>query len=178
MATTETQQYRAEARFQRVSPQKARLVLDLIRGQRVELALQTVAFTRKRVAPIVEKVLRSAIDNATYLSQERGTDLDVDRLFVSQAIANEGPRLKRIRPAPQGRAFNYQRRMSHIIISVAEKKAAGYVTTVDEPETDHKPNLTAGKTAGKKSAHKTAAKKSSTKKAAPKKAAHKKKAAK
>jgi len=97
----DTQEYRAEARFQRVSPQKARLVLDLIRGQRVELALQTVAFTRKRVAPIVEKVLRSAIDNATYLSQERGTDLDVDRLFVKQAIANEGPRLKRIRPAPQ-----------------------------------------------------------------------------
>jgi large subunit ribosomal protein L22 len=176
---TETQQYRAEARFQRVSPQKARLVLDLIRGQRVELALQTVAFTRKRVAPIVEKVLRSAIDNATYLSQERGTDLDVDRLFVSQAIANEGPRLKRIRPAPQGRAFHYQRRTSHIIVSVAEKKAVGLATTVDEPETEHRPNLTAGKTAGKKSAHKkTAAKKTVTKKAAPKKAAHKKKAAK
>jgi large subunit ribosomal protein L22 len=174
MATTETQQYRAEARFQRVSPQKARLVLDLIRGQRVELALQTVAFTRKRVAPIVEKVLRSAIDNATYLSQERGTDLDVDRLFVSQAIANEGPRLKRIRPAPQGRAFNYQRRMSHIIISVAEKKPFGVVTTVEEPELENKPKLTAGK----KSARKTAAKKTATKKAAPKKAAHKKKAAK
>jgi len=174
MATTETQQYRAEARFQRVSPQKARLVLDLIRGQRVELALQTVAFTRKRVAPIVEKVLRSAIDNATYLSQERGTDLDVDRLFVSQAIANEGPRLKRIRPAPQGRAFNYQRRMSHIIISVAEKKPFGVVTTVEEPELENKPKLTAGK----KSARKAAAKKTATKKAAPKKAAHKKKAAK
>jgi large subunit ribosomal protein L22 len=173
---TDTHQYRAEARFQRVSPQKARLVLDLIRGQRVELALQTVAFTRKRIAPIVEKVLRSAIDNATYLSQERGTDLDVDRLFVSQAIANEGPRLKRIRPAPQGRAFNYQRRTSHIIVAVSEKKAVGVVTTVDEPETDHKPNLTAGK----KTQKKTAGKKTVTKKAAPKKAAAttKKKAAK
>jgi len=174
----DTHEYRAEARFQRVSPQKARLVLDLIRGQRVELALQTVAFTRKRVAPIVEKVLRSAIDNATYLSQERGTDLDVDRLFVKQAIANEGPRLKRIRPAPQGRAFRYQRRMSHIIISVAEKKPFGVVTTVehDDATLGAKP---AGRTAGKPG--KKIAKKTVAKKAAPKKAAKtntKKKAAK
>jgi large subunit ribosomal protein L22 len=106
---TATQEYRAEARFQRVSPQKARLVLDLIRGLRVGQALETVAFTRKRVAPLVEKVLRSAIDNASYLSQERGEDLDVDRLWVKQAIANEGPRMKRVRPAPMGRAYRYQR---------------------------------------------------------------------
>jgi large subunit ribosomal protein L22 len=129
---TATQEYRAEARFQRVSPQKARLVLDLIRGRRVGEALETVAFTRKRVAPLVEKVLRSAIDNASYLSQERGEDLDVDRLWVKQAIANEGPRMKRVRPAPMGRAYRYQRRMSHIIISVAEKGGAGLAVTVGE----------------------------------------------
>jgi large subunit ribosomal protein L22 len=132
MATTATQEYRAEARFQRVSPQKARLVLDLIRGRRVGEALETVAFTRKRVAPLVEKVLRSAIDNASYLSQERGEDLDVDRLWVKQAIANEGPRMKRVRPAPMGRAYRYQRRMSHIIISVAEKGGANLAVTVGE----------------------------------------------
>jgi large subunit ribosomal protein L22 len=160
------QEYRAEARFQRVSPQKARLVLDLIRGQRVEQALLTVAFTRKRIAPMVEKVLRSAIDNATYLSQERGDDVDVDRLFVSQAIVNEGPRMKRIRPAPQGRAFHYQRRMSHIIISVAEKKSVGAFAKA-EAEAAAKP----AKKAARKSAAKSAAKAPAKKAAARKKAA-------
>jgi len=161
------QEYRAEARFQRVSPQKARLVLDLIRGQRVEQALLTVAFTRKRIAPTVEKVLRSAIDNATYLAQERGDDVDVDRLYVSQAIVNEGPRMKRIRPAPQGRAFRYQRRMSHIIISVAEKRAVGAFAKAEAPAAEAAPV----KKAVKKAPAKAAAKKAPAKKAAAKKSA-------
>jgi large subunit ribosomal protein L22 len=118
--TAEKREFRAEARFQRVSPQKARLVLDLIKGQRIENALNTIAFTKKGCAPMVEKVLRSALQNANYLSGEQGLDLDVDNLYVKSAIANEGPRMKRIRPAPMGRAFRYQRRMAHIIISVAE----------------------------------------------------------
>ena len=116
-----TREFRAEARFQRTSPQKAKLVLDTIKGQRVEQALNTLIFTRKRIAPVVEKALRSAIQNANYLSQEQGFDLDVDRLFVKMAIANEGPRLKRIRPAPMGRAFRYQRRLAHIVVVIAEK---------------------------------------------------------
>ena len=117
---SETREFRAEAKFQRVSPQKARLVLDLIKGLRVEQALNVVMFTKKGIAPTIEKVLRSALQNANYLSDERGLDLDVDKLYVKTAIANEGPRLKRIRPAPMGRAFRYQRRMAHISISVAE----------------------------------------------------------
>ena len=121
----ETQEYRAEARFQRVSPQKARLVLNMIKGLRVESALETVAFTRKGVAPLVEKVLRSAIQNANYLSEERGLDVDVDNLYVKSAIANEGPRMKRIRPAPQGRAYRYQRRISHIELILAERGKSG-----------------------------------------------------
>ena len=130
----DTREFRAEARFQRVSPQKARLVLELIKGRRVEEALQTVAFTKKGVAPLVEKVLRSAVQNANYLSQEQGLDVDVDNLYVKNAIANDGPRMKRIRPAPMGRAYRYQRRMSHIIILVAERKPLGVVETVgDEP---------------------------------------------
>ncbi len=125
------QEFRAEARFQRVSPQKARLVLELIKGRRVGDALQTVAFTKKGVAPLVEKVLRSAVQNANYLSQEQGLDVDLDNLYVSHAVANDGPRMKRIRPAPMGRAYRYQRRLSHIVISVAERKqASGLVTTV------------------------------------------------
>jgi len=116
----DVEEYRAEAKFQRVSPQKARLVLDLIKGLPVEQALNVIMFTKKGVAPLVEKVLRSALQNANYLADERGLDLDVDKLYVKTAIANEGPRLKRIRPAPMGRAFRYQRRMAHISISVAE----------------------------------------------------------
>jgi large subunit ribosomal protein L22 len=127
-------EYRAEARFQRVSPQKARLVLNLVKGQGVQQALETLAFTKKRIAPVVHKVLTSALDNAKYLSDERGLDIDVDNLIVKSAIANEGPRMKRIRPAPMGRAFRYQRRLTHIIVTVAEKpESASLVTKADGP---------------------------------------------
>jgi large subunit ribosomal protein L22 len=155
----ETQEFRAEAKFQRVSPQKAKLVLDLIKGRRVEDALQTVAFAKKRVAPLVEKVLRSALENANYLSEERGLDLDVDNLYVKTAVANEGPRLKRIRPAPMGRAFRYQRRTSMLLITVAEKKRPELARTVEaEAETGTKTKQkSVGKTAAKKSPSRTGA---------------------
>jgi len=170
----ETQEFKAEAKFQRVSPQKAKLVLDLIKGRRVEDALQTVAFTKKRVAPLVEKVLRSAVENANYLSEERGLDLDVDNLYVKTAVANEGPRLKRIRPAPMGRAFRYQRRISNLLIAVAEKKRPSVATTVEaaaEPEVKAK-RKPAAKAAAKKSPAKTgAAKPAAKKKSAAKKSA-------
>lgn len=117
-----TPEYRAEARFQRSSPQKTKLVLDLIKGKPVEAALNIVAFTNKKMSPVVEGVLRSAVQNAVYLSDERGLDIDVDRLYVKTAVANEGPRLKRLRPAPMGRAFRYQRRLTHVVITVAERK--------------------------------------------------------
>jgi large subunit ribosomal protein L22 len=130
----ETREYRAEARFQRVSPQKARLVLDLIKGRGVEEALTVAAFTKKRIAPVIHKLLTSAVDNAKYVAGEQGTDLDVDNLYVKLALANDGPRMKRIRPAPMGRAFRYQRRLTHIILAVAEREAAhGIVTKVEEP---------------------------------------------
>ena len=114
-------EFTATARFQRVSPQKARLVLDLIKGQRVSDAFSTLAFTKKRIAGPVEKLLRSAVDNANYLSQEKGLDVDVDDLVVRSAVAGDGPRLKRIRPAPMGRAFRYVRRMAHIVIVLGER---------------------------------------------------------
>lgn len=171
---TETREFRAEARFQRVSPQKARLVLDLIKGRGVEEALNTVAFTKKAVAPLVEKVLRSAIQNASHLSQEQGLDVDLDNLYVKSAIANEGPRMKRIRPAPMGRAYRYQRRLSHIVVSVAERaQANGLVQRVEE-EPAEQPKRAAGKTAGKKApAKKAAAKKVAAKKPVKKAAAKK-----
>src|SRR5690242_21381984 len=118
-------EFRAQARFMRVSPQKARLVLNLIKGQKVENALNTLAFTKKRVAATVEKLLRSAVENANYLSTEKGIDVDVDNLYVKQAVANDGPRMKRIRPAPMGRAFRYVRRISHIELVLAERNKNG-----------------------------------------------------
>jgi large subunit ribosomal protein L22 len=161
----ETQEFRAEAKFQRVSPQKARLVLELIKGRRVADALDTVAFTKKGVAPLVEKVLRAAIQNANYLSQERDLDVDVDNLYVKTALANEGPRMKRIRPAPMGRAFRYQRRMAHIVISVAERKKAALAETVDG-ETAAPKKRAAKKSAAKKTVAKKSAAKNWNKKAA------------
>jgi large subunit ribosomal protein L22 len=162
----ETKEYRAEAKFQRVSPQKARLVLDLIKGRGVQEALETAAFTKKRIAPVIHKLLTSAIDNAKYVAGEKGTDLDVDNLYVKSALANDGPRMKRIRPAPMGRAYRYQRRLAHIIVSVAERGdgSSSLVTKADD-STEAKPAKKA-KGAVKTAPKKTAAKKPAT---APKK---------
>ncbi|MGH9668286.1 MAG: 50S ribosomal protein L22 [Bryobacteraceae bacterium] len=108
---------KAEARYVRTSPQKARLVVDLIRGRNAGEAISILRATNKRIAPAVEKVLRSAIANA----ENRSTDIDVDTLVVTAAYVNEGPRMKRIRHAPMGRAYRYQRRMAHIVVKVGEK---------------------------------------------------------
>ena len=111
-------QARAEARNIRVSPQKARLVVDLIRGRNAGEALNILRATNKRIAPTVEKVLRSAIANA----ENRFTDVDVDELKVVEAHVNEGPRMKGIRPAPMGRAYRVIRRTAHITVQVAERE--------------------------------------------------------
>src|ERR1700677_115185 len=104
----ETKEYRAEAKFQRVSPQKARLVLDLIKGRGVQEALETAAFTKKRIAPVVHKLLTSAVDNAKYVAGEAGLEM--------------------------GRAFRYQRRLTHLILSVAEREGStGLVARTEEP---------------------------------------------
>jgi len=159
--TPSTIEFRAEAKSQRGSPQKAKLVLDLIKGKRIQAAIDIVSFTNKRWSPVVEKVLRSAVQNAAYLSDEKGLDIDLDNLYVKTAIANEGPRMKRIRPAPMGRAFRYQRRFSHIIVTVAEKKSAAATG-----ESASAPAAAAGKKPAKKAAKKSAAKKAPAKKAA------------
>ncbi|HLJ45897.1 MAG TPA: 50S ribosomal protein L22 [Bryobacteraceae bacterium] len=112
---------KAEARYIRTSPQKARLVVELIRGTRAGQAITILRGTNKRLAPTVEKVLRSAISNC----ENRFMDVDVDDLFVTAAYVNEGPRMKRVRPAPMGRAYRYQRRMAHIVVKVGDKKAGG-----------------------------------------------------
>jgi large subunit ribosomal protein L22 len=108
---------KAEARFMRVSAQKARLVVDLIRGRRANDAIIVLRSVNKRIAPAVEKVLHSAIANAQNLNEQ----VDVDNLYVAEAYVNEGPRQKRIRPAPMGRAYRYVRRSAHIVVKVAER---------------------------------------------------------
>jgi large subunit ribosomal protein L22 len=129
-------EFRAEMRYLRVSPQKARLVLDLIKGRRVEEARNTLLFTKKRVAAPVAKLLQSALDNANYLATEKNLDIEIDNLYVKSAIANDGPRMKRIRPAPQGRAYRYQRRIAHIELVLAERgKDSGPVVHAPEGDT-------------------------------------------
>jgi len=155
-------EFRAQTRFVRVSPQKARLVLNLIKGQRVEDALNTLAFTKKRIAGKIEKLVRSAVENANYMSTEKNVDVDLDNLYVKHAVANDGPRMKRIRPAPMGRAYRYVRRIAHIEIALAERGkngAGGLATVVGEeqaaaPAPAKKKRAVAKKSAGKKAAAK------------------------
>ena len=111
-------QAHATARYVRTSAQKAGLVLNLIRGRDVNAALATLRFARKGVARDIEKVLRSAIANA---SQKDGFGGDVERLFVNACYANQGPSQKRIRPAPMGRAFRIVKRTAHLTVQVTER---------------------------------------------------------
>jgi len=148
-------EFRAEARYMRVSPQKARLVLDLIKGQRVEDARNTLLFTKKRAASTVAKLLQSAIDNANFLSTEKNIDIDLDQLYVKSAVANDGPRIKRIRPAPMGRAYRYVRRIAHLEIVLAEKSkqnGQALATVVGEESVAAKPKAPAKKKAVAKKA--------------------------
>jgi large subunit ribosomal protein L22 len=114
----------ALARHVRMSPQKARLVMDLIRGSKAQDALQTLKYTPKRAAKHIAKVLLSAIANAERKAEDAGSSLDVDELYVSKCFVNEGPRWKRLRPAPMGRAFRYQKRTAHLWVGVAEHHVA------------------------------------------------------
>src|SRR3990170_8797010 len=108
----------ATARGVRTSAQKAGLVCALIRGKGVNQALATLQFTRKIIARELAKVLRSAVANA---QQQEGFGGDVERLYVSACYANQGPSLKRVRPAPMGRAFRVVKRSAHLTIRVAER---------------------------------------------------------
>jgi large subunit ribosomal protein L22 len=111
----------ATSRYIRSSAQKAGLVLDQIRGRSVSAALAELRFSRKLIARDIEKVLRSAIANA---QQKDGASSDVDQLYVAACFANQGPSMKRIRPAPMGRAFRVVKRMTHLTVSVAERPKA------------------------------------------------------
>lgn len=110
------QQATAHARHVRLAPRKVQLVLDLIRGKQVGDAIAILRHTPKSSSPVVEKLLNSAIANA-----ENNFSLDPNKLFISQAYANQGPTMKRFRPRAMGRASSIHKRTSHITIVVSEK---------------------------------------------------------
>jgi large subunit ribosomal protein L22 len=112
---------RAVAKYVQGSPQKARLVIDLIRGKQVTDALAILHYTNKRAAGAIEKCLRSAIANAGNLAEEKKVSVDVDALYVTKATVDLGPTKlrRRRRPAPQGRAYAERRWRSHITVEVS-----------------------------------------------------------
>ena len=145
-------QAEATARYIRSSAQKAGLVLALIRGRAVNQALATLKFARKGVAKDIEKVLRSAIANAQL---KDGFGGDVERLYVSSAVANQGPSQKRVRPAPMGRAFRIVKRTTHLTVAVTERpvKVAAVPAdgkTAGAKKTARKPRSSAPKARAKK----------------------------
>ncbi|MBI5893579.1 MAG: 50S ribosomal protein L22 [Deltaproteobacteria bacterium] len=107
---------RAVLRYLRVSPQKARLVVDLIRGKKVGDALDVLNFTKKAIAKDISKILKSAAANA-----ENAKNMDVDNLYVKKAFVDCGPTMKRTNPKAMGRANVVRKRMSHITIVLEEK---------------------------------------------------------
>jgi large subunit ribosomal protein L22 len=111
---------KATLRYLKASPQKVRLIVDQIRGKKVEEAIQILRFTRKMAAKDLEKLLRSAVANAE--NSEAGAD--VDELVVSKIYVDEGPREKRIQPAPMGRAFRIQKRKSHVTVHLSDEVTA------------------------------------------------------
>lgn len=148
----------AKTRHLKGSPRKTRLVIDMIRGENVSRALAILKFTDKRAAGPIEKTLRSAIANATYLAEQQNIAVDPDDLWVKTCFVDMGPtkNRRRMRPAPQGRAYREQRHYCHITIQV---------TSEEKPKTEKEIKAEAAKT---KRASETPKKKAPTKKAAPK----------
>ncbi len=111
----------AKLRYHQASPQKVRLVVDLIRGKDVQEAANILAFSKKGAARPVSKLLKSAIANA----ENRDDQVDIDRLYVKECFVDGGPTLKRLRPQPMGRAFRILKRQSHITLKLDTRKAEG-----------------------------------------------------
>ena len=154
----------ATAKYIRTSAQKAGLVMDLIRGTRREPRAGDPEFARKSVAHDIEKVLRSAIANA---QQKEGFGGDVERLYVAACFADQGPSLKRVRPAPMGRAFRIVKRTAHLTVRVAERPVK--IAAVGESAKGARPKRAAAGS-GRKPAAPKAGGRSSSPKAGAKKA--------
>jgi large subunit ribosomal protein L22 len=115
---------KAQARYVRVTPQKARRVVDLIRGKQAQEAVAVLEFAPQAVSETVRKVVQSAIANARVKAQAASEPFDERLLVVRTAFVDEGPTLKRFRPRAQGRAYRINKRTSHITIEVESVEAA------------------------------------------------------
>ncbi len=112
---------RAVVKFIRISPRKTRIVADLVRGKRVDQALETLALTPKKASPILSKTIQSAVANARQGAETEEVRLGDEAYVVSEIRVDEGPTMKRIRPRAQGRAFRILKRTSHIQVTVSPK---------------------------------------------------------
>src|ERR687886_1175156 len=175
----------AKAKYLRGSAQKARLVVDMIRGKRVGEALAILRFTNKRAAEGIEKCLRSAIANATEAAERQNVAVDPDELVVKTCFVDMGPtkHRRRVRPAPQGRAYREQRHFCHVtvLVSSGEKedgagrgagarggraaKPAGAKGAAGKAAEAAAPKAGRGKAAGRKGGAKKAAEEPAEKKA-------------
>src|SRR3954468_1452238 len=109
--------YEAKHRFARIAPRKARLIMDLIRGRDVDDAIAMLKFSKQRASGMVEKVIRSAVANAT----EQAAPPSRNTLYVAQAWADPGPTIKRFMPKDRGKAYNIMKRTSHLVVTVDER---------------------------------------------------------
>jgi large subunit ribosomal protein L22 len=125
----------ATLKYLKASPQKVRLIVDLVRGKKVDEALNILRFTRKSAAKDLEKLVRSAVANAE--SKEGG--VDTDDLVVSKIYVNEGPREKRVQPAPMGRAYRVQKRKAHVTVHVSDEVKAANERSGDSKGTPGAP---------------------------------------
>lgn len=113
----EIKEVKSVAKYVRIAPRKVRIVMDLIRGKKVDDAFAILKFTPKRGSKFIEKVLKSAVANA-----ENNFDMDADKLYVSTCFVDQGPTLKRIHPRSRGQAFGILKHTSHITVMVAEEQ--------------------------------------------------------
>jgi large subunit ribosomal protein L22 len=105
----------AKLNYARISPRKVKIVIDMIRNKRIPEALAILRYTPKAASPIVEKLIKSAVANA-----ENNHNMSVDKLYISEIYANQGPTMKRIRPRARGRAYRIRKRTSHITVVLKE----------------------------------------------------------
>jgi len=110
--------FQAKHRFARISPRKARLLMDLVRGRDVDDAINLLRFSKQRVSGMIEKVIRSAVANASEqeVAQSRNT------LFVAQAWVDPGPVIKRFQPKDRGKAYSIKKRTSHLVVTIDERE--------------------------------------------------------
>ena len=126
---------RAQARYVRVTPMKARRVIDLVRGMPADQALAVLRFSPQSASEPVYKVVASAVANARHAAEQESRRLDVEELVVREAYVDEGPTLKRFRPRAQGRAFRVRKRTSHITVVVAQRPEAAPKTNTRSTST-------------------------------------------